>query len=126
MRLLGRVVATRNQGSFEETVKKYENRLLLALRRPPRCGSNINVLMHSLGYFSKRLSRDEKRFFLGSLRKYKEGHIPLSILITIVRSWAIRFEEDYLLNQTLFEPYPEDLINKDAFTTYCDGKDYWK
>jgi len=37
-----------------------------------------------------------------------------------------RFKEEYLVDQTFFEPYPEELKDIDALTIYCDGKDYWK
>jgi len=28
----------------------------------------------------------------------------------MLQSWIIRFSEDYLRNQTFFEPFPEELI----------------
>jgi len=30
------------------------------------------------------------------------------------------------MNQTFFEPYPEELKDIDALAIYYDGKDYWK
>ena len=94
--------------------------------RPPRCGSNINVMMNSIGYFSDRLSKKEKTFFLDSLERYRTGKLPLSVVTSILKLWIIRFEEDYLMNQTFFEPYPKELTDMDAMTAYCEGKDYWK
>jgi len=65
--------------------------------------------MHSLGYFSKGLSKDEKTFFLDSIEEYREGIIPLSPTLFILRSWVVRFDQQYLSNQTFFEPCPEEL-----------------
>jgi len=31
-------------------------------------------------------------------------------VLFVLEGWAIRFEQDYLKNQTIFEPYPRDLI----------------
>jgi len=126
LRKLGKIVANQKSKAFAETIRDYEQHFFGALRRPPRCGSNINVLMNAMGYFSNRLSKEEKAFFLDSLEKYRAAKLPFSVNISILRAWIIRFKENYLAKQTLFEPYPEDLMDIDAMTTYCDGKDYWK
>ena len=55
MRILGRIVARREQYSIDRLMIDYEKHLLQALKRAPRCGSQINVLMNSMGYFSKSL-----------------------------------------------------------------------
>ncbi|MDH5732392.1 MAG: DUF523 and DUF1722 domain-containing protein [Candidatus Bathyarchaeota archaeon] len=126
MRILGRIVAQRDQYKIANLITDYEKHLLLALKRAPRCGSQINVLMNSMGYFSKSLSGEEKDFFLKSLDDYKEGVIPLSVLTGIFNSWILRFKDDYLLSQSFFEPYPREFVDIDLMTSYCDGKDYWK
>jgi len=126
MRILGRIVAKRDQYSIVDLIADYEKHLFLALKRTPRCGSQINVLMNSMGYFSKSLSGEEKEFFLKSLDDYKAGVIPLSVLTGIFNSWLLRFKDDYLLSQSFFEPYPKELVDIDLMTSYCDGKDYWK
>lgn len=66
--------------------------------------------MHSMGYFSKELSHEEKSFFLDSIEKYREGIMPLIVNLNILKSWMIRFNEEYLAKQTFFEPYPEKLM----------------
>ena len=126
MRILGRIVAKRDQYSIGNLIIEYEEHLLKALKRAPRCGSQINVLMNSMGYFSKGLSGEEKQFFLKSLNDYKSGVIPLSVLRGIFNSWLMRFQDNYLLSQTFFEPYPKELADIDLMTAYCDGKNYWK
>jgi len=126
MRILGRIVAKRDRYSIVNLITDYEKHLLLALKRAPRCGSQINVLMNSMGYFSKSLSGEEKEFFLKSLDDYQSGVIPLSVLTGIFNSWLLRFKDDYLLSQSFFEPYPKELVDIDLMTAYCDGKDYWK
>ena len=126
MRILGRIVAKRDQYTIDNLILDYEQHLLLALKRIPRCGSQINVLMNSMGYFSKRLSGEEKEFFLKSLDDYKSGIIPFSVIMGIFNSWLLRFKDDYLLTQSFFEPYPKELADIDLMTSYCDGKDHWK
>lgn len=126
MRILGRIVANRNQYDLTDLIKQYEIHFFKALENSPKCGTQINVLMNSMGYFSKNLSGEEKKFFLKSLDDYKSGKIPLSVLTGIFKSWLLRFKDDYLSNQSFFEPYPIELADIDLMTSYCDGKDYWK
>lgn len=110
MRELGRIVANTEKRTISEVISDYEQHLYIAFGNIPRYGSNINVLMHGLGYFSKSISSEEKAFFLDSLERYRIKKIPLSVPIAILRSMIVRFKEDYLMQQTYFEPYPEGLV----------------
>jgi len=110
MRVLGRIVANPEKKPFDKLIGEYEEHLAGAFSRAARYTSNINVLMHGLGYFSKELSSDEKAFFLDSLERYRAESIPLSVPLNIIRSFVVRFQEDYLAQQTFFEPYPEELM----------------
>jgi len=60
------------------------------------------------------------------MQKHMDAKLPLSVTTGILKSWIFRFKEEYLMNQTFFEPYPEGLKDIDALTIYCDGEDYWK
>ena len=110
MRILGRIVANPDKKPFGELIGSYEEQLVGAFSKAARYTSNINVLMHGLGYFSKELSSNEKAFFLDSLERYRAESVPLSVPLNIIRSFIVRFQEDYLVQQTFFEPYPEELM----------------
>lgn len=53
---LGRIVANAERRPLAQLMAEYEAHLWRALARMPRYSSTINVLLHSLGYFSERLS----------------------------------------------------------------------
>jgi len=110
MRALGRVVANSGKQPLDVLLDAYANGLRDALGKAPRRVSAINVLMHGLGYVSDSLSSAEKGFFLDSLEQYRNGHVPLSVPTSLMRSWIIRFDVDYLADQVYFEPYPQDLV----------------
>ena len=40
-----------------------------------------------------------------------KGKLPLSSLLTNIKLYAARFEDDYTLSQSIFNPYPETLID---------------
>ena len=108
---LGRTISNRHKENIKDMKARYESLLFETLSEIPKVSLNINVLMHALGYFSKKLTHDEKAFFLNSLQEYREGRIPLLVCLNILKLWMIRFDQDNLLNQTFFEPYPQDLMH---------------
>ena len=66
--------------------------------------------MHVMGYFKKHLTSNEKKHFLETLDLYRNKKIPLSTVNSILFSWINRYENEYLINQSFFNPYPSDLI----------------
>jgi uncharacterized protein YbgA (DUF1722 family)/uncharacterized protein YbbK (DUF523 family) len=111
LRALGRIVANPDRRTFTEVVAAYEERLAHALERPPRSTSNINVMMHALGYVSDGLSGQERRHFLHALDEYRAGRMSLSAPLVLLQSWIERFDQPYLRAQTYLEPYPRELLD---------------
>jgi uncharacterized protein YbgA (DUF1722 family) len=83
-------------------------------------------MLKIMGYFSHQLSMDEKSFFLDSVEKYRAGRLPLSAVLSILRSWIVRFEQEYLSTQSILAPYPEQLTELEVDSSEVGGKDYWK
>lgn len=110
MRQLGKLVANHEQHNTEIVFDEYRALLCKALAKPPKIVSPINVLMHAMGYFSEKISAAEKKFFLDTLEQYRHKKIPLSVCNAIIKSWIVRFNEQYLAAQYFFEPYPEALV----------------
>ena len=125
LHIMGRIVAQPKGRAFQEIIAEYQSHLWNTLRQPPRRGSNENVLTKAAGYFTSKLSKSEKAFFLDAVAKYRAGKFPLSTPLNVLRAWTIRFSEEYLMQQTVFEPYPEGLMEIDA-TAEIMEKDYWK
>ena len=100
----------RNSSTYNDSIKEYKHILSKALSTSPRPMRNVNMLLHLFGYFSKELSKEEKAFFLETLEKYQNKKVPFSLPLTIIKSWAIRFNNEYLLEQKIFESFPIELI----------------
>ena len=80
------------------------------LQRAPRYTSNINVILKAVEQFKDKITDEEMQFIWNTIDKYRNGYIPFSVLLYLVKGYIIRFELDNLLNQTFFMPYPEELI----------------
>ena len=110
LKILGRIVANHENKDFTELAEDYRAEFSSALAHAPKHTSHINALMHTLGYFSDKVSSGEKQYFLDSLQSYRNGKMPLSVPQSLIRSWIVRFNEDYLKDQTFFRPFPEELV----------------
>jgi uncharacterized protein YbgA (DUF1722 family)/uncharacterized protein YbbK (DUF523 family) len=110
MRRLGRIVGNENREPIGNVISEYETHLQHTLSKNPRRAAHINTLMHALGYFSKKLTSKEKAYFLDLLENYRNHKIPLSSVLTVLESWIIKYDEEYLARQTFFEPYPRELV----------------
>jgi uncharacterized protein YbgA (DUF1722 family)/uncharacterized protein YbbK (DUF523 family) len=120
-RILGRVVANHEKKPPVQVFKDYETHLFNALAKTPRYNSYINVLMHAMGHFRDKLNKGEKAFFLDLMEKYRSGKAPLKSDLDVLMSWGIRFGENYLLDQTFFNPYPDELMD---ISDSGKGRDY--
>jgi uncharacterized protein YbgA (DUF1722 family)/uncharacterized protein YbbK (DUF523 family) len=110
-KLLGRIVSNHENKNFEQLIKEYKDHLSLAFARAPRYTSIINALQHIFGYFSEELSPKERAFFLETLENYRANKVPLSVLIHMLKGYALEYNQPYILQQTILSPYPEGLID---------------
>ena len=96
--------------SLRKLFKEYEFYLHRLLEKAPRYTSNINVLLKSLEQFNDKITSDEMQFIWSTIDKYKNGYVPFSVPLYLVKSYIIRFDLNHLVDQTFFMPYPEDLV----------------
>ena len=126
LRFLGKITANQEHKPFSELTAEYATHLNFAFARTPSAGANINVMLKIMGYFSSQLSREEKSFFLDSVDRYKSVRLPLGANFGILRAWIARFKNEYLLTQSILEPYPEKLVELETDFSEVNKKDYWK
>jgi len=125
LRILGNVLANQDKQPLDNVFSDYEHHLFLVFSKAPRYTSEINVLDHAFGYISQDLSTQEKQFYADLIEKFRKGQISLSVPINLVRSWVIRFKQPYLLPQTFFQLYPDDLLEVEAIKA-SNVRDFWK
>lgn len=108
---LGKIVANHENLSTDQVLEQYEQHLGLAMQKAPSRSNYINAFMHIFGYFSDTLSEKEKAFLLDRLQKYRADKVHISAIQNVMRAYAIQRNLDYLLNQAIWLPYPEELLN---------------
>lgn len=110
MRMMGKIVANAKSSGVEKSFYDYEILLGSLLSKQYKKTEIINVFEHIFGYFKKDLSQLEKKFFLTNLQDYSLGRISQLPIIILLKSYMIRFEQKYILNQSILNPYPQELM----------------
>ena len=113
MRKMGKIAANKTNQNIKKIISEYYDHLLILLSKKSRYPSNINTQMHVMGYFKKSLNSKEKKHFLDTLELYRNKKIPISAVNNILHSWIFRFENEYLMKQSFFSPFPKELIDEE-------------
>ncbi|MFL1468304.1 DUF1722 domain-containing protein [Paraclostridium bifermentans] len=71
----------------------------------------MQTILDIYNKYEKYLSLKEKEVFVDNIVKYSKDKIPLNTVLNNVKIYAARFEDEKILSQTIFNPYPESLIN---------------
>lgn len=121
MREAGRIVANHDRLPEEEVFSLYRDKMNGIFSGQARYTTIINTLYHIFGGISEKLTAQEKEFFLNSVEEYRDERIPLSALVQLLKSYVIRFDNDYLQGQVFLDPYPSDLV---AITDSGKGRSF--
>ncbi|MBY6037474.1 DUF523 and DUF1722 domain-containing protein [Fictibacillus nanhaiensis] len=121
LKVMNRILRNIEKNGEEMTVKLYAKSLSKLFNRTSRNDSNRNVAKEIFKKFEMKLSAKEIAFFEELLDKYAAKKEAFSSITTLLKSYAIRFEEHDVLQQTFFAPYPEILLE---ISDSGKGRDY--
>ena len=110
LKKMGKVAANHENKTLKQTLNDYFDLLLKILKKKPTNGSHVNTQMHAFGYYKNHLSKKDKLEFLNLLDNYKKNNEPITNILNVFNNWNMKFENEYLLNQSYFMPYPKELI----------------
>jgi len=102
MKKMGQLVTQKKDSEYEELLYKL-------LQQEQKESQMVDVLIHIYGFFKEKVSDKEKKYILDLIQEYKKGKAPKSEILGILKDWAIRFDDRYILDQTIFEPFPKEL-----------------
>lgn len=115
---LGRIAANSERLAPEQTIEQYYLELAKALATPPTPGKRMNALQHLFGFFKEVLSAKEKEHFLKLLEEYRAGIKPFTVALALLEHLSQRFNDNYILGQMIFYPFPVHLNRPlEAFTS---------
>lgn len=106
---MGRLVAHAKGLPPDELFPQYEALLMEALRLKATPAKHANVLQHLMGYFKEQLSGDEKQELLEAIARYRLGHVPLIVPVTLINHYVRKYGQAYLCEQWYLHPHPVEL-----------------
>ncbi|SDN42803.1 Uncharacterized conserved protein YbbK, DUF523 family [Fictibacillus solisalsi] len=121
LKLLTRILKNNDQHAQDELFSLYEKGLQRLFLRTARYDSSLNAAREMVKTFEAQLNEREKSHFLELTDKVAEKKEPFSSVLALLKSWAYRFENEGLLRQSWFQPYPEDLLE---ISDSGKGRDY--
>jgi uncharacterized protein YbgA (DUF1722 family) len=107
---LGRLIANHIEYSNNELLLQYEKKLRKLLQEELTKEHRINMLSHVYGYFKNDLNNSEKDYYFEAFNKYINNQATYLEIINILESFSIKYQQKYLLKQTIFQPFPEELL----------------
>ena len=107
---LWQITASYDKTNIKEIFNNYYLKLLELFLTETKIWKMINSLTHIFWYFKDKCSSEEKVFFLETLEEYREWKIPTSSVVFILKTWALRDKKEYILKQTILNPFPKELI----------------
>lgn len=107
---LDRLIKSKPDIPFRELSSIYLTQLFTMTSRVARYTSNAKVLRHAAESISDTLTLTEKDFLHDALLKYEKGYVPFGVPLYIIKSYAAVHRLESILAQSLFTPFPEDLL----------------
>jgi len=108
-RNMGKLLADVKHVDFPALLIQYYSDLMQAMAKPATRSKHQNVMLHILGYFKQELSSDEKAELLDIIDKYKAGHYPLIVPVTLINHYVHKYDKPYLAEQYYLNPHPVEL-----------------
>lgn len=109
-RKLGRIVAEAKQEPIAAAYEQYSQLFMEGLARHATAKKHANVLEHMMGYFSKELSKEERKELLELTNDFRQRLIPLVVPLTLFRHYVKKYRVTYLENQIYLQPSPKELM----------------
>jgi len=107
---LGRLVARAGELPMSELTQAYGSTFMEGLKIKATPRKHANVLYHLLGYLKKCLDADDKAEVGACIEVYRQGHVPLIVPLTLFKHYFRRYPQQWVLEQTYFQPYPAELM----------------
>lgn len=115
-RLLGNIVANRDNVTFGTLLARYEEGFKTAISKKSSIKKTRNVLEHLAGFFKNELTKDEKEILHTQITDYAQKIIPLIVPLSTISLYAQKYRTEYLLDQTFLHPYPKSLALRSHLT----------
>ena len=107
---LGRLAARCGEGLNGDFLSAYGGLFMAGLRVRTTRKKHANVLFHLQGYLKRHLGKSDKAALTARIDDYRQGLVPLTAPLDLLRDHFRRCPCPYVEAQTYLNPYPDDLL----------------
>lgn len=100
----------RIQDDFAIISKKFQKIAYDALSSPVKKTPMINTFEYMYNFVKLKLSESEQSYYQSLIDKFENDLISQSEISTLLYSWALRYDVKIILEQSLFDPFPKNLL----------------
>ncbi len=109
-RELGRLVANVKPYSIRELARTYGHLFMEALAVKTTIRKHVNVLQHVAGHVKAALSTAAREDLHEMISDYRNGFVPLSVPIALIRHYVRILDVPYLKDQVYLAPHSQELM----------------
>ncbi len=99
------------QNLNQKDIDLYKSKLYELLDKKRNKKGKVKICKGIFENFKDKLIKNEIDYFYNLLNLYENEKTPFSSIIVALQMYSIRFNNEELLNQTFFNPYPKCLVN---------------
>ncbi|MDC0155367.1 YbgA family protein, partial [Nitrosopumilus sp.] len=99
-----------NEDNFIIISKKFKNIVYEILSFPIQKSPMINTFDYMFNFVKSKLSESEKSHYQSLVDEFENNLITYSEISTLLYSWALRYNVQLILEQSLFHPFPKNLL----------------
>ncbi|MFL0796548.1 MAG: DUF523 and DUF1722 domain-containing protein [Cellvibrionaceae bacterium] len=108
-RALGKQLAQSDKADIQATAEAYITELMSILKIVATQKNHTNALQHMAGFMRKRLDEIDRGVLKETIDSYRKGFIPLVVPIILLKSFLIKYNQNYLEQSLYLSPYPNEL-----------------
>jgi len=98
------------EDDFEIISKKFQKIAYDVLSSPVKKTPMINTFEYMFNFVKSKLSQSEKSHYQSLIDEFENDLILQSEISTLLYSWALRYDVKIILEQSLFDPFPKNLL----------------
>jgi uncharacterized protein YbbK (DUF523 family)/uncharacterized protein YbgA (DUF1722 family) len=98
------------EDDFEIISNKFQKIAYDVLSSPVKKTPMINTFEYMFNFVKSKLSQSEKSHYQSLIDEFENDLILQSEISTLLYSWALRYDLKIILEQSLFDPFPKNLL----------------
>ena len=108
-KILGRMLSEVTEATFKQIKQEYYSLFLASFLKVAKRGNHFTILQRVLREINKLISKVERADLQKKIELFRAEKLPLAVPVEIIKHYLIRYNIEYLKQQSYLNLYPENL-----------------